>query len=905
MLNGQTIDFDGRFAQYNTPPSVGASQVFWTSYLTDLPRLVLPFDFVGRRVTVPIPLLPDEQRAPSKSGALKSALRDIRRSRDRLILLGGQFVPLNRVAGTSQLPFICLAALKVLLARYCQQGDIAVGSRGLQNNCLSKSREQFLPVRTQIDLCAGFRSAFHEVRKSFENAIAHEPVAGSPIQPLQVGYAFYSRTRSTNPASRLEPRPSGDGDFDLFFIFEAGPAEVEVSVDYDAYCFKDGTIRRILKHLRTLFQSIRENPDLSLSQLPLLPEEERQTLFLDWNTPKQPPSTDKCLHQLFEEQVELSPNAVAISFDGDVLTYEELNRRANKLANYLKSFDVQPGALVGLCVERGFNMIVGLLGILKAGAAYVPLDPAYPAERLDFMIADSEVGIVVGESALAKTLRADNAKFVCLDSEEPAIAACDDTTPVSNVRPDDLAYVIYTSGSTGQPKGALITHENVVRLFGATRDWFDFRSNDVWTLFHSYAFDFSVWEIWGALLHGSRLAIVPHSVSRSPADFLELLYDQRVTVLNQTPSAFRQLMAADESVGKPLQLRYVIFGGEALEFASLSSWFARHRFDSPSLVNMYGITETTVHVTYFPLTEDNFRRSIGSNIGVRIPDLTVYILDRALQPVPIGIPGEMFVGGPGLARGYLNRPELTQERFISNPFDPQARLYKTGDLARFLPDGNIEYLGRIDQQVKIRGFRVELGEIETVLNRHPSVRESAVLVKTDDSGAKRLTAYLVAKAPALLDDLRNHLSRHLPEYMIPASFVLVDSFPLTSNGKLQRSVLGETVGKMLVVSGDFQPASEAERTIASIWCDVLRLPEVSVDQNFFDAGGDSLNVTELQVRLRSLFGETVTVPLLFEHTTVRALAKFLTSQDKANFSRAISERASKQKEAYAGKRKKH
>jgi amino acid adenylation domain-containing protein len=732
---------------------------------------------------------------------------------------------------------------------------------------------------------------------------AQVPAPDSVIQLLQIGYAYCSKAKSTHIGPLFGNCPPHEKHFDLVFIFEAGPVDVTVSVEFDARLFRETTIRRILKHLGTLFENIRHAPELALSELTLLPEAERQTLLVDWNSPKQLAAGDKCLHQLFEEQAEISPNAIAVSLNHDFLTYQELSRQANRLANYLIALGVQPGTLIGLCVDRSFNTIIGLLGILKAGCAYVPLDPGYPAERLEFMMTDSEIEFVVGEALQATKLRTANVKFICLDSDRTAIDAAEDATPLLNVGPDDLAYVIYTSGSTGQPKGTLVSHANVVRLFSATREWFDFRSDDVWTLFHSYAFDFSVWEIWGALLHGGKLVIVPRSVSRSPADFLELIHDQQVTVLNQTPSAFRQLMVADEAASKPLPLRYVIFGGEALEFATLSSWFARHQFDSPRLVNMYGITETTVHVTYFPLTEENFRRSTGSNIGMRIADLTLYVLDSSLQPAPIGIPGEIFVGGPGLARGYLNRPELTQERFIANPFEPGKRLYKTGDLARFLPDGNIEYLGRIDQQVKIRGFRVELGEIETVLNRHQAVRESAVLAKTDDSGAKRLTAFIVSQTPSLLGELRAYLSEHLPDYMIPASFVLVDRFPLTSNGKLDRDALWRTEGKMPGGSADSQPTSEAERTIASIWCDVLHLPEVNVDQNFFDAGGDSLNVTQLQTRLSSLFGEKVTVPLLFQYTTVRALAKFLTSQDKANLSRAISERASRQKEAYAERRK--
>jgi len=900
MLNRQTIDHEGRFAGQDVACSGETYFSFWTNYLANLPSLTLPTDSAGRHYSSA-----NQSWSGQDVGQLisDSGFHDIRRSRDRLILLGGQFVPMNQVAGTSQLPLICLAALKVLLARYSQQGDVAVGSFGMQNASVHHPREQPLPIRTHLDLSADFRAAFKRVRESFESATAHEPAPDSVIQSLQIGYAYCSKAKSTRIGHALVNCPAHKKHFDLVFIFEAGPVDVTVSVDFDARLFRDTTIRRILKHLDTLFENIRRAPDLALSDLILLPEAERQTLLVDWNRPKQLPSVNKCLHQLFEEQVEISPNAIAVSFNHDFLTYQELNRQANRLANHLRASGVRPGKLIGLCAERGFNMIIGLLGILKAGGAYVPLDPGYPAERLEFMMTDSEIEFVIGESTQLTKLRAAKAKFICLDSDRRAIDAAEETTPLSSMQPDDLAYVIYTSGSTGQPKGALVNHANVVRLFSATREWFDFRSDDVWTLFHSYAFDFSVWELWGALLHGGKLVIVPHSVSRSPADFLELIQDQQVTVLNQTPSAFRQLMIADEAAGKPLPLRYVIFGGEALEFATLSSWFARHQFDSPRLVNMYGITETTVHVTYFQLTEENFRRATGSNIGIRIPDLTLYILDNSLQPVPIGIPGEMFVGGPGLARGYLNRPELTPERFIPNPFETGKRLYKTGDLARFLPDGNIEYLGRIDQQVKIRGFRVEPGEIETVLNRHEGVRESAVLARTDDSGAKRLTAFIVSHTPSQLGDLRTYLSEHLPDYMIPASFVLVDCFPLTSNGKLDRDALCRTSGKILGGSADSAPSSEAEKTIASIWCAVLHLPEINVDQNFFDAGGDSLNITQLQIRLSSLFGEKVTVPLLFEYTTVRALAKFLTSEDKANLSRAISERASRQKEAYAERRK--
>src|SRR3989454_2239938 len=388
-------------------------------------------------------------------------------------------------------------------------------------------------------------------------------------------------------------------------------------------------------------------------------------------------------------------------------------------------------------------MVVGALGIWKAGGAYLPMDPAYPAYRLAFMLEDARAAVLLTETKLLYSLPDHSVLTICLDDAETVLPPQPVTNPAIAVAPDNMAYVIYTSGSTGKPKGCIITHRNVARLMRATEAWYGFNERDVWTLFHSFAFDFSVWEIWGALLYGGRLVVVPFLVSRSPEEFYELLAEEQVTVLNQTPSAFRQLIQAEESVGqKKLALRYVIFGGEALEMQSLRPWFGRHGDQPPLLVNMYGITETTVHVTYRPLSKDDL--DSGSVIGTPIPDLHVYILDAKHEPVPVGVMGEMFVAGAGLARGYLYRPELTTERFIPDYLKQRgSRLYKTGDLARFLPDGDIEYLGRIDDQVKIRGFRVELGEIEAALYQHPAVQQAAVIVREDVPGDKRLAAYLV------------------------------------------------------------------------------------------------------------------------------------------------------------------
>ncbi|HEX7771982.1 MAG TPA: amino acid adenylation domain-containing protein, partial [Pyrinomonadaceae bacterium] len=435
------------------------------------------------------------------------------------------------------------------------------------------------------------------------------------------------------------------------------------------------------------------------------------------------------------------------------------------------------------------------------------------------------------------------------------------------------AYVIYTSGSTGTPKGVVVTHANVVRLFNATRQWFNFNSQDVWTLFHSYAFDFSVWELWGALLHGGRLVIVPYLVSRQPEAFYQLLLKEHVTVINQTPSAFRQLMQAVQSSAS--ELRYVIFGGEALELQSLGPWFERHG-DEPLLVNMYGITETTVHVSYRPIRKTDLT---GSPIGKRIPDLQIYVLDAAQRPAPIGVAGELYVGGAGLARGYLRRPELTAERFIPHPWSTKGeRLYRTGDRGRYLANGELEYLGRVDRQVKIRGFRIELGEIEAVLAQHKSVAESVVIAHDDNT---RLVAYVVTNDQLTVNDLRSHMRKQLPEYMVPSTFVLVDKLPLTNNGKVDRRALPAPEESRLPASKTYAaPETEKEKILAEVWAEVLRVERVGVSDNYFALGGDSIRSVQV-LSLAKERGLYFSLQQLFQYQTIRELAQALETHETA------------------------
>ncbi|MCS9889783.1 amino acid adenylation domain-containing protein, partial [Pseudomonas aeruginosa] len=570
--------------------------------------------------------------------------------------------------------------------------------------------------------------------------------------------------------------------------------------------------------------------------------ERRQTLS-EWNPAQREYAVQGTLQQRFEEQARQRPQAVALILDEQRLSYGELNARANRLAHCLIARGVGADVPVGLALERSLDMLVGLLAILKAGGAYLPLDPAAPEERLAHILDDSGVRLLLTQGHLLERLpRQAGVEVLAIDGL--VLDGYAESDPLPTLSADNLAYVIYTSGSTGKPKGTLLTHRNALRLFSATEAWFGFDERDVWTLFHSYAFDFSVWEIFGALLYGGCLVIVPQWVSRSPEDFYRLLCREGVTVLNQTPSAFKQLMAvacsADMATQQPA-LRYVIFGGEALDLQSLRPWFQRFGDRQPQLVNMYGITETTVHVTYRPVSEADLKGGLVSPIGGTIPDLSWYILDRDLNPVPRGAVGELYIGRAGLARGYLRRPGLSATRFVPNPFPGGAgeRLYRTGDLARFQADGNIEYIGRIDHQVKVRGFRIELGEIEAALAGLAGVRDAVVLAH-DGVGGTQLVGYVVADsaedAERLRESLRESLKRHLPDYMVPAHLMLLERMPLTVNGKLDRQALPQPDAS-LSQQAYRAPGSELEQRIAAIWAEILGVERVGLDDNFFELGG--------------------------------------------------------------------
>ena len=607
--------------------------------------------------------------------------------------------------------------------------------------------------------------------------------------------------------------------------------------------------------------------------------------------------------QMFVQQAALTPSSVAIQLGSEEMTYHELDARSNQLARILLNFKPEPNSLVAICVDRSLDLIVSMLAVLKAGAGYLPIDPSYPIDRINAILQDAKPAVILTHQVIAPALQLDTAHLVCLDRDQGTIAG-EDANALSIVPSlDDLAYVIYTSGSTGKPKGVMVTHYNVARLLKATDAWFNFNSSDVWTLFHSCAFDFSVWEIWGCLLTGGRLVVVPSLVTRSPQDFYNLLVDEQVTILNQTPAAFYQLIQIEEAgLAKPLALRYVIFGGEALNFVNLLPWFERHGDRRPLLINMYGITETTVHVTYREVTTRDATNEKRSLIGVPIPDVRLYLLDDQLQPVPPGSVGEIYVGGAGVARGYLRRPELTSERFVRDPFAERAGaiMYKSGDLARLTESEDLEYLGRGDTQVKIRGFRIELGEIEATLAEHPTVQQAVVLARRDGPGEQKLVAYCIyrPKHKPAANELREFLKARVPEHMVPYAYVPLDELPLTVNGKIDRAVLPAPV--IDGVGGPGDTSTGIEQTILEIWREVLGVSHIRIDDNFFDLGGDSLLLARIQLRLQDQVKAEIAITDLFEFPTVRSLSRHISRKPSDQpFAVEASERAQKQRLAFS------
>ncbi len=843
-----------------------------------------------------------------------------------------------------------LAAFQTLLYRYTQQEDIAVGSP-IANRNRSEIEQLIgffvntLVLRTDLSGNPTFLELLGRVREITLGAYAHQdlpfeklveelqPERNLSRHPLfQVVFGFENAPMEALelPGLTLSPLHIAlkTTRFDLeFLMWEASEGFRSLwgerwehskghrgVVVYNIDLFDEATITRMIGHFKTLLEGIVGNPQARIANLPLLCATERHQLVVEWNNTVADYPQNQCIHQLFEEQVDLNSNAIAVIFE-DVqtrqvtsLTYRELNSRSNKLAHYLQNLGVGAQVLVGICMERSVELIVAMLGILKAGGAYLPLDPSYPSERLRFMLEDAQVSVLLTQETLVGRLPdfsvsvqhnsiIPNPRVICLDTDWELMTQASEENLTSHVTSDNLAYIIYTSGSTGKPKGVAIPHKAVNRLVCNT-NYVKLDACDKIAQASNTSFDAATFEIWGALLHGAQLVGISRDVMLSPHELALELRQKGITVLFLTTALFQQIVRDVPQAFA--SLRYLLFGGEAVD----SRWVKKvlKKGAPQHLIHVYGPTESTTFSSYY-CVQDVPESETSLPIGRPITNTQIYLLDGQLQPVPIGVPGELYIGGNGLARGYLNQSELTNQRFISNPFtkEPEARLYKTGDLARYRPDGNIEFLGRIDNQVKIRGFRIELGEIEAVLNQHPAVRETVVIVQEDIPAEKHLVAYVVPnrepvkvakdiplegvykaegsqEQPTNLQpsDLRQFVKEKLPEYMVPSAFVVLESLPLTPNGKVNRRVLPRIDTLSLDIQEDYvAPRTPIEEELAGIWRQVLGKQHVGVHDNFFELGGHSLLATQLTSRIRDVFQVELPVRTLFEAPTVAMLARHI------------------------------
>ncbi|MBD3557943.1 amino acid adenylation domain-containing protein [Planktothrix sp. FACHB-1355] len=787
-----------------------------------------------------------------------------------------------------------LAAFQTLLYRYTEQEDISVGTPIANRNrseiqALIGVFVNTLVMRTDLSGNPTFRELLSRVRQVALGAYAHEdlpfeqlveelqPERNLSHQPLfQVMLVLQENLTPELVLSGLTLKrlntDSKTAKFDLtLYLVDSEPA-ITGAFEYSTDLFEAATIDRAIAHFTTLLEGIVSHPDRHLSELPLLTEAERQTLLIQWNDTASEFPEHSCIHELFEAQVELTPSDIAVVFEDRQLTYRKLNQQANQLAHFLRKQGVQPDGLVGVSMERSPEMVVALLGILKAGGAYLPIDPSYPQSRLAFMLEDSQIEILLTQERLLAGLPENTAKIVCLDGDWATIAKESADNPIKTATAENLVYTIYTSGSTGMPKGAMNTHRGVCNRLVWMQNAYQLTSKDRVLQKTPFSFDVSVWEFFWPLLTGARLVVAKPEGHKDSAYLVNLIAQNQITTLHFVPTMLRAFLAESE-LETCSCLRQVICSGEALPFELQERFF--DRLDA-ELHNLYGPTEAAIDVTAWTCQRDR-KRSIVP-IGRPIANTQIYLLDSYLQPVPIGVPGELYIGGVGLARGYHRRPELTAEKFISNPFlkssEFNSKLYKTGDLARYLLDGNIEFLGRLDDQVKIRGFRIELGEISGVLNQHPQVRNCLVSAREDEPGQKRLVAYVVPQGEARLSisELRCFLNQKLPEYMLPSAFVMLEALPLLPNGKIDRRALpAPDAARPDLRSTYTAPRTIVEELLAGIWSKVLGIERVGINDNFFELGGDSILSIQAIAKAKQS-GLQLTPKQMFEYQTIAELA---------------------------------
>ncbi|NPC86635.1 amino acid adenylation domain-containing protein, partial [Pyxidicoccus fallax] len=782
-----------------------------------------------------------------------------------------------------------LAGFQALLSRYSGQTDVVVGTdiagrthadtEGLIGFFVNQ-----LVMRGDLSGDPTFRELLGRTRQVALGAYAHQDVpfeelvrvlnperslAHAPLFQVKLALQNAPATELKLPglALRSVESDTGTAKFDLTLSIQETPEGLACLADYSTDLFDADTMARMLEHLQVLMEAAVSRPDTRLSSLPLLTEAERRQLLVEWNDTATDFPAEACIHHLFEQQVARTPDAPALGFEDAWLTYRELDARANQLAWHLRSLGVGPEVRVGLCAERSLELVVGLFAILKAGGAYVPLDPSYPRERLAWMLEDARPAVLVAQpSLLARLPETLGARVVSLD--DASLRALPTHAPAPLATPDSLAYVLFTSGSTGRPKGVQVPHRTVSNFFTGMDAHLARPPHAAWLAVTRLSFDISVLELLWTLARGFRVLLQADTLS---PDWLPRAVRQHaITHLQCTPSLARALLLDSASAEALRSLQQLLVGGEALPLEVARQ--LRERV--PSVLNMYGPTETTVWSSCFALPAQPSVVSLGRPIA----NTRLYVLDSHLRPLPVGVPGELFIGGAGVVRGYLGRPELTAERFIPDPFasTPGERLYRTGDQVRRLADGGLEYLGRLDFQVKVRGFRIELGEIEAALEQHPRVRQAVVVAREDVAGDKRLVAYVVPPSGAQAPDasaLREALKQQLPEYMVPSAFVALEALPLTFNGKLDRKALPAPDGALSARVEYVAPRSETEQKLASLWSEVLRVERIGIHDNFFELGGHSLLATQVASRIRTSFGVEVPLPTLFEATTLEMLAR--------------------------------
>jgi amino acid adenylation domain-containing protein len=784
-----------------------------------------------------------------------------------------------------------LAAFQTLLYRYSGQDDIPVGTVSATTRNHAELEQMMgyclntLVLRTDFSENPSFQQLLHRVREVTVGAYAHQDL---PFEQL-VNELRPARSPGANPLFQVAftiqpPRPILDlgwdisqldvhtdtTKFDYFYLeLDEKPEAMTGRIEYNTDLFDEATIARMVGHYQTLLEGIVTNPEQPVSHLPLLTAQEKQQL-VEWNKTQTDFPKDLCIHQLFEQQIERTPEAIAVVFEGQQLTYRELNNRANQLAHYLIHLGVKPETLVGICVERSLEMVVGLLGILKAGGAYVPLDPNYPQERLAFILQDAQVPVLLTQTGMMDKLSSHLVSTIYLDTEWEKISHFNAGNPSAKVTPENLAYLIYTSGSTGKPKGVAIEHHSGMVLLDWAKNIFTPEEIAGVLASTSICFDLSVFELFVPLSWGGQIILVDNALYLP-----NLSVETKVTLLNTVPSAMKELIRMN---GLPTSVRVINLAGEPLSKTLVQQIYQQKTIEK--VFNLYGPSEDTTYSTFALIEKDSDK---SPSIGAPIANTQIYVLDGNKQQVPIGVYGELYIGGDGLARGYFNRPELTDEKFILNPFsdNPESRLYKTGDLVRYRPDGNLEFLGRIDHQVKIRGFRIELGEIEVILSQHPTVQEVVVIVREDTPGDKRLVAYFVAKSSqqiASTIELHHFLQNQLPHYMIPSAFVQLEALPLTPNGKIDRKALPQPEAQRTDLETSYiAPQNALEEKIATIWKTVLHVDQVGIQDNFFELGGNSLLLVQVQEKLVTILNQDVSVLTLFQYPTISALAEYLES----------------------------